>query len=121
MNVFWADFKESLTHVSVRYFLFAGIVWFIWYVIFKRKLLYKKIQQKFPSNKDYRREIFYSLITMCIFGLVPAIILGTPFRKYTLYYTDIHRHGMFWFCLAFPLMFIIHDAYFYWMHRLMHH
>jgi len=28
---------------------------------------------------------------------------------------------MLWFWLAFPCMFIIHDAYFYWMHRVMHH
>jgi undecaprenyl pyrophosphate phosphatase UppP len=89
MNLFWADFKEAFTHVAVRYFIFAGIVWALWYVIFRNKILHKKIQRKFPSNKDYKREIFYSVITMFIFGLVPAVILGTSFRKYTQYYTDI--------------------------------
>ena len=121
MNLFWADFKEAFTVVALRYFLFAGLVWFVWYILFRKKIFYKKIQHKLPSNKDYRREIFYSLITMCVFGLVPAFILGTSFRKYTQYYSDIHQHSMLWFWLAFPLMFIIHDAYFYWMHRLMHH
>ena len=28
---------------------------------------------------------------------------------------------MAYYILAFPLMFIIHDTYFYWTHRLMHH
>src|SRR3954467_1261389 len=121
MDPFWQQFVTTLQHVSLRYFLFAGMVWLLWYVIFRRRILHKKIQRKLPSNKDYRREIFYSLITMCIFGLTPALILGTPFGKYTQYYTDIHQHNMIWFWLAFPLMFIIHDAYFYWMHRLMHH
>ena len=121
MDAFWADFKNSFMHVSVRYFLFAGVVWLIWYVILKKKLWYKKIQQKLPASKDYRREIFYSVITMCIFSLVPAVMLGTPLRQYTQYYTDIHQHSMLWFWIAFPLMFIIHDAYFYWMHRLIHH
>jgi sterol desaturase/sphingolipid hydroxylase (fatty acid hydroxylase superfamily) len=121
MNAFRQQFITALTHVSVRYFLFAGIVWLLWYVVFKKKIFYKKIQQKLPTNKDYRREIFYSLITMFIFGLTPAFILGTSFRKYTQYYTDIHQHTMLWYWLAFPLMFIIHDTYFYWMHRLMHH
>ena len=120
MNLFWADFKEAFTHVAVRYFIFAGIVWALWYVIFRKKILHKKIQPKFPSNKDYKREIFYSVITMFIFGLVPAVILGTSFRKYTQYYTDIHQHSLLCFWLAFPLTFLIHDAYFYWMHRLMH-
>jgi sterol desaturase/sphingolipid hydroxylase (fatty acid hydroxylase superfamily) len=121
MDVFWADFKNSFMHVSVRYFLFAGVLWLTWYVILKKKLWYKKIQQKLPASKDYRREIFYSVITMCIFGLVPAVMLGTSLRQYTQYYTDIHRYSVLWFWMAFPLMFIIHDAYFYWMHRLIHH
>jgi sterol desaturase/sphingolipid hydroxylase (fatty acid hydroxylase superfamily) len=28
---------------------------------------------------------------------------------------------MLWFWLAFPAMFVVHDTYFYWMHRLIHH
>lgn len=115
------QFKEVFITVSTRYFIFAGIAWFIWYVLLRKKIQYKKIQKRFPINKDYRRELLYSLSTMCFFAIVPVLILFTPFRQYTQYYPKIHTHSMLYFWLAIPLMFIIHDTYFYWTHRLMHH
>ncbi|MBN8837042.1 MAG: sterol desaturase family protein [Sphingobacteriia bacterium] len=121
MNSFWQHFSTTLQTVSLRYFLFAGTVWLVWYVLLKKKISFKKIQLRFPNSKDYRREIFYSVITMIIFALVPAFILGTPVRQYTFFYKDIHQYGMLWFWAAFPLMFLVHDTYFYWTHRLMHH
>lgn len=39
----------------------------------------------------------------------------------TTFYKHIHQHSLVYFFLAFPLMFLIHDAYFYWTHRAMHH
>jgi len=121
MNSFWEHFSRTLKIISIRYFIFAGIVWLIWYVLLRKKISFKKIQLRFPDNQNYQREIFYSLLTMVIFALVPAFILGTSFKQYTQYYSDIHRHSMLWFWLAFPIMLILHDTYFYWTHRLMHH
>ncbi|HEU0065283.1 MAG TPA: sterol desaturase family protein, partial [Flavisolibacter sp.] len=34
---------------------------------------------------------------------------------------NIEKYGWLYFFLAFPLMFLIHDTYFYWTHRIMHH
>jgi lathosterol oxidase len=106
--------------ITLRYFLIAGVAYLIWYKLKRNKLAYKKIQQHFPERKDYQREIFYSLITIIIFAVVPAAMLLTPFRQYTQYYEHINEHSMGWFWLAFPTMFIVHDTYFYWMHRAMH-
>jgi hypothetical protein len=33
------------------YFVFAGIVWATWYVIFRKRIFYKKIQQRASVNK----------------------------------------------------------------------
>ena len=87
----------------------------------KRKNRYKKIQQRHPQKNDYAREVFYSVITICIFAFVPVVMLKIPaISRYTRFYTDISQHGWVYFLLAFPLMFFIHDTYFYWTHRLMH-
>ncbi len=107
--------------ISLRYFIVAGIAFLIWYKLLGKKIFYKKIQARFPKNKDYQREIFYSLITIAVFASAPVLLLQTSFRKFTQYYTHINENGMLYFWLAFPLTFIIHDAYFYWIHRLMHH
>lgn len=110
------------TLVSLRYFIIAGLAFLIWYVLLKKKVAFKKIQLRFPTLKDYQREILYSLMTIVIFTLVPWILLGNPeIKKHTTWYSDINQHSKLYFWLAFPLMLLMHDTYFYWMHRLMHH
>jgi sterol desaturase/sphingolipid hydroxylase (fatty acid hydroxylase superfamily) len=107
--------------IGSRYFIIATIFWLVWYVIRRPKVMHKKIQPRLPKSADYRREIGYSLMSILIFSAFPASMLLTPFRQYTMYYSSISQHSMLWFWLAFPITFIVHDAYFYWMHRLMHH
>lgn len=114
----WLDF---FTLIGLRYTLVAGLAFLLCYVIFRKRIAANKIQLPFPKLKDYQREILYSLVTILIFASVISFMLLTPARRYTQFYTDISMHSRLWFWLAFPLMFIIHDAYFYFTHRLMHH
>lgn len=105
----------------LRYCIVAGLAFLIWYVIQKKQISYKKIQLRFPKNKDYRREILYSISTMLIFSFVPYLLLNTGIRKYTLFYTEVSAYGIVWFIAAFFVMLLLHDTYFYFTHRLMHH
>lgn len=107
--------------IALRYFIIAGLAFLVWYVIRKKVVAFKKIQLKFPELKDYQREIVYSSITMIIFSCVPYFLLNTHLRQYTLFYSSIEHYGWIWFWLAFPVMLLVHDAYFYFTHRLMHH
>jgi sterol desaturase/sphingolipid hydroxylase (fatty acid hydroxylase superfamily) len=115
---FW---ENILLIIALRYFIIAGIMWLIWYKLLRKKISFKKIQSRFPLSKDYRREILYSLSTMIIFSTVPFLILYTSCKQYTQFYTYTNESSTIFFWLAFPLMFLIHDTYFYWTHRLMHH
>jgi Delta7-sterol 5-desaturase len=117
----WLDYRQFFFTIGSRYFLIAGLAFLIFYVLLKDRLSWKKIQHRFPQSKDYGREIGYSLLTIAIFALVPLLILKNPaLLRHTSYYTHISEHGWAYFFLAFPLLFIIHDTYFYWTHRLMH-
>jgi len=107
--------------VTLRYLIIAGIAWLVYYKLLRRKIAFKKIQPRFPAGKDYQREIGYSVLTVFVFAAVPWALLSTPVQQYTQYYKDIHAHSMLYFWLAFPLMFVLHDTYFYWMHRALHH
>jgi lathosterol oxidase len=113
---------ELVERVGSRYFMVAGLGFLIYYVIRAKSVNYKKIQQRTPAVKDYLREIVFSAITISIFALVPLIMLDIPsIASTTTVYKNISDRGWIYFFLAFPLMFILHDAYFYWMHRLIHH
>lgn len=104
-----------------RYAVLSGALFLVFYVWKRRGWLYRKIQQRFPADRDYHREIGYSFLTACIFGAIAWLFLGTPLRQYTQFYTNIEEYGIGWLLLSIPLSLLIHDAYFYWMHRLMHH
>ena len=118
----WQLYFHDVVLIGSRYLLLASLAFLIFYVLLKKKIAGKKIQQKFPRILDYTREIGFSILTIFIMAFIPAIVIGSPsLSKYTRFYTDIHQHSMTWFVLAFPVMAVIHDSYFYWMHRDIHH
>lgn len=114
-------FLFHLLAVGPQYYIIAGIVFIVFYVLLKRRVSWRKIQPKFPAAKDYRREIFFSSISIIIFTLPPFILLENhQLRIHTTFYKEISQHGWLYFWAAFPLMLFMHDTYFYWMHRLIH-
>jgi sterol desaturase/sphingolipid hydroxylase (fatty acid hydroxylase superfamily) len=104
-----------------RYAILSGIAFFIFYVWKKRAWLHRKIQQRFPSTNDYLREVSYSFLTALIFAAVALLCLKTPFRQLTQWYTDVSAYGWGYLLLSIVLIVLLHDTYFYWLHRLMHH
>jgi len=118
----WEAFLRFFSTISLRYVMFAGIAFLLFYVMLRNKGPLRKIQSRFPRNSDYMREIGYSFVTMAIFALVPLLLIMNPaVVTHTTYYTDMYQHGKLYFWSAFLIMFLMHDTYFYWVHRLMHH
>lgn len=118
----WSLYFNDVILIGSRYLIIAGIAFTIWYVVLRKLMASKKIQAKYPAFKDYAREIGFSIATVFIMSFIPATILGSPeLARHTKFYTDIHQHSMFWFVIAFPVMAVVHDTYFYWMHRAIHH
>ena len=117
---FLQQWQEELYHTGVRYFIAAGAVFFLFYFVLRKVMLHRKIQAAFPKLTDYRRDIFYSAISMCIFATI-GVLTFTVLRPYTNIYDDIHQYSMLYYGFTFVWMFFLHDAYFYWTHRLMHH
>ncbi|MEO8172432.1 MAG: sterol desaturase family protein [Sediminibacterium sp.] len=118
----WDFYFKNISLIGGRYAMFAAIGFVFFYVLFRRKFFYRKIQSRFPKNTDVLREIFYSALTIAIFSLVSLVLFTHPkVVPHTTYYKDIHQYGWVYYFLAFPLMFIMHDTYFYITHRMMHH
>ncbi|MEO0472074.1 MAG: sterol desaturase, partial [Bacteroidota bacterium] len=88
----------------LRYGLTAGIAFGLFYGVLRRKKLYAKIQQRFPKDSDYRREILYSIATAMIFGVIGILVFHSPIRAYTQIYTDIDAFGWGYFFLSIFLM-----------------
>ena len=66
-------------------------------------------------------EVRYSLLSAAIYG-IPAGLFAWGWRErgWTLIYTDPHAWPLWWMPASIIVYLIIHDAWFYWTHRLMH-
>ncbi|MCB9257697.1 MAG: sterol desaturase family protein [Chitinophagales bacterium] len=53
--------------------------------------------------------------------LFALVILKTPLKEYTAVYENLATFPLWWIPLSLVLSLILHDTYFYWMHRLLHH
>ena len=82
-----------------------------------------KIHQVSLGNKywhDYKRDVFWSLITITIFTTV-IVFTFYKYNHLTNTYKDIEEYGYLYLFLSFFWMLFVHDTWFYWWHRIMHH
>lgn len=118
----WSYFFKSIWLIGGRYFMIAGLAFLLFYIVWRNRFFYQKIQTRFPRNQDYLREVFYSFLTICIFSLVSVVLFVHPqVAPHTTRYLQISEYGWTYYFMVFPLMFLMHDTYFYFSHRLMHH
>lgn len=117
MNLFFRIFFK----ISSKYYFIVTIAFLLFYIIYKNRLKFKKIQLKFPDKKDYIREALYSLLTMIIFTIIIIGLNSKPIVDHTNRYLNIDENGKIYYYLVFIIMFFMHDLYFYILHRIMHH
>ena len=121
----WPKTVQMLLGITLenwlRYALVAGFAWLLAYTLFKRRWWGRKIIQKSPAGADVRRELKWSLLTALIYGLVgvTTILIGKTYGWQM--YRKIGSHGWAWFVASIGIAIVVHDTWFYWTHRLMHH
>jgi len=101
-----------------RYLIAAGLMTVILW-LGSRWLELRRIQQRRAGPADYRREVLSSLRTVIVFGVTTLSTLAL--RETGLVRMSLGDVG--WGMLAAQTLAIIlaHDAWFYWMHRAIHH
>jgi Delta7-sterol 5-desaturase len=105
---------------TIRYVVFAGLAYLLFYVVFKNNWLHKRIQQKFPGKDNIFYEIKYSMLNMVIFGITGMFTVWASNHGWTQIYLKIQDYGIAYFIFSVIAMIIVHDTYFYWTHRFMH-
>lgn len=119
-NFFELSVGASVTS-ALRYLIFAGIAWLFCYVIFRRAWFHRKVVMAMPKRTEIQRELLYSALTVAIFGLVGAATILITKTGATQMYRKMSAFGPVWFWVSIGCTIILHDTYFYWTHRLMHH
>ena len=108
----------AMTFDLGRYLIAAGalslILWFA-----KQYTEARRIQKRKASFADYKREFLSSMRTVLIFAV--TTISTVLFIEAG--WVNIDRGTINWpiFAVQIAAMIVAHDAYFYWMHRALHH
>jgi len=116
---FLAVWPAILLSDFLRYAIAASaLVAFL--TLFRRFLAYRRIQINRPGWRDIRREITFSMITIVIFSLVGfSVYIGSQSGIFGIV-GDLPASPVVGL-VDLAIMIIAHDAYFYWIHRAMHH
>ena len=109
LNVFYFDLG--------RYLIAAGAMTIL-LLVFRGWAKARRIQKRRASRADYTREILSSLRTVFVFGVTTlATLVG---REVGVIKLNIESAPLFTVIWQFALIVVLHDAYFYWIHRAMH-
>jgi Delta7-sterol 5-desaturase len=99
----------------------AGFAYLTLHVLFAGWLRGRRISPKPIERSQIRTELLCSLRSLAIYGLVGGAITFAVLSGWTPMYFRIEHYGWSWFIASIGVTILIHDAYFYWTHRLMHH
>jgi Delta7-sterol 5-desaturase len=120
MNNTAYEWWQVLMGSTMRYAIVAGLAYLVFYIWKRHKFLRFKIQPRFPGKSVIKNELLYSASTILIFAGVIYLCMFSPLRAYTQLYSNINDHSVLYYALTIPIVILIHDSYFYWIHRFMH-
>jgi sterol desaturase/sphingolipid hydroxylase (fatty acid hydroxylase superfamily) len=104
----------------LRYLIFPGVALYLVAGQTREWARKRRIQPVDFQAADLIREFATSMSTVVIFALVFAIAHTRGLAPHTRIYSDWRAHGLPWLLASLPVLLLFHDAYFYWMHRLVH-
>jgi sterol desaturase/sphingolipid hydroxylase (fatty acid hydroxylase superfamily) len=104
-----------------RYFLIAGAFYSFFYKWSKQRWQKRKINQRDYKAGQFKMEVTWSMITAAIFA-VSGAVMGLLWQKgFTKVYTDVQDYPHWWLPVSLLLALFLHETYYYWLHRWMHH
>ncbi len=119
---YWLVFLTLLFFILItgRYFLIAGIFYFIFYVWFPSKWKRRKINKQEYKKGQFKKEIKWSLITSLLFSIAGTTTVILWQKGYTKVYTKIDLYGSWYLPVSLIIFMLLHETYYYWIHRWMH-
>jgi Delta7-sterol 5-desaturase len=117
---------RSLPMAYVQSIMFTGAGMLITYLVVWRLLAKRlqrwRVQLKQRADADQiKSELKHGLLAALPGAVTSAVLLYSSTFGYTKLYSDMSLYGTFWSVACLFVMWIFDDAWFYWVHRTLHH
>ncbi len=99
-------------------FAYGGYMFF--YRFLGPKIPHRAIVEKEASSEQMAKEKERSFSTQIVFFVMGVLLYICYKLGYTRIYEQWDAKGLLYFFVSYFIMHTLHDAYFYWTHRLMH-
>lgn len=100
--------------------LCAGGAYLLVWTLGRERYAAQRIQKR-PRPAQVKREIFWSVVSILILSSLLTITWLTAQAGWSLGYFDVDRYGWTYLAASVAIMAAVHDTYYYWAHRFMHH
>lgn len=108
--------------IWARYFVVAGLFYWLLWGRPEEKVRATRLSPVRPTRKIVSFEIRMSLLSSLIYAAPGALVLEAYKHGGTAIYTQMNGViDWLWAPVSALIYLVIHDAYFYWSHRAMHH
>jgi sterol desaturase/sphingolipid hydroxylase (fatty acid hydroxylase superfamily) len=104
-----------------RYLLIAGLFHLFFYKWQPNKWKNRKITERGYKNGQFKREVKWSTVTAGLFALAGSSTLVLWQQGYTKVYLSAGDYSWWWIPLSLTIALLLHETYYYWLHRWMHH
>jgi sterol desaturase/sphingolipid hydroxylase (fatty acid hydroxylase superfamily) len=115
----WTVFTRTWLFEATFYFAAALLMWALLHGLLRRRLAHRLING-WPSSRDLRREVTYSISTLAVFAALGLLMWGLAMTGHIEVYANPAKHGPLWLWASLPALILWHDTWFYWTHRLLH-
>ena len=112
---------DTIFEDGIRYVVFSLAAWGIVCVALKGVLAGRKIRPDSPKPRQMMIEFLVSLRSIFVYSLIGIAIEYMARAGFYPLSALSAGWGPVWFVISLLLMIVGHDAYFYWVHRLIHH
>lgn len=107
--------------IFFRFLVISGAYHYIFRVLLERKYRQRILQQKNIERKQILRELKLAFYSAWIFGGLAVFGLWLWQLGYLKIYYPLSYYPIWYIPLSIIIFLFLHDAYYYWLHRWMHH
>lgn len=107
--------------IAIRYAMISGLFYWLLWGRPAEKVHAIKLMKGQPAPGSVGREIRWSLWSSFIYAAPAAVVIELWKLGGTAVYTDLSAYPLWYIPISVFLYLFLHDTYFYWTHRIMHH
>lgn len=107
--------------ILFRYVVAAGAFYYYFYILKEEAFREKRLNKRPLKKNQLKKEVIWSVKSSAVFALVGAVTYWLWTNDLTALYLEVDQYGLWYLPVSLAIILLLHETYYYWIHRWMHH